>query len=194
MHKDDDDFSEGHDIDIKEYFKSLFKSRKHFWQQLKLLVTPEDEFDNVQQESAIRTLIQKKEVEEEEEILEFEVIDPDVDAPELGQTRAAIKTQEEEQEEEMKRIIYNKALPISYIKDFQQESSSKVIVRPPKKKDKALETTGAETSGTETAEPEALETEVVVDATEPEILPPIVVQPTEAQPTETETHGTEPKN
>lgn len=144
-HDDEDDLSEGHDVDIKEYFKTLFKSRKKLWQELKHLIAPDDEhIPALRGETHVTAhIIKKNDKDDDEDAVDFDELDIDVEAPKIGLTTLKAASKEAiEQAKEIKQILYNRALPLSYIKDFQQETR-KVVVRPPKKKD-ATETTPAQ--------------------------------------------------
>ncbi|MES2206314.1 MAG: hypothetical protein V4525_05880 [Pseudomonadota bacterium] len=148
-HNDDFD-DEGHSIDVKEYFKNLFRNRKTFWQELKLLVTPEEEDDVAlvkkklaalknaqpsipekknQEDLNVNAMVESEEEEEEEEDVEFEVVNQEIFAPGMGQ----VIENAEDMDKELKRVLYNKEIPLQKIKDFHEEVRE-VIVHPPRKK------------------------------------------------------------
>jgi hypothetical protein len=144
IHKEDE-FDEGYDVDVKDYFKQFFTNKSFFWTQLKLLVTPEHEYESLlkpRHHSTDATLdlehsadAESQSDDDEDEEFEVEQYE-EIEAPVLGQT---VRVQETTEEVDLKRVLYNKAVPLSLIKEFHQERE--IIIHAPKQKKKEVEET-----------------------------------------------------
>ena len=179
-HNDDFD-DEGHSIDVKEYLKNLFTNRKTFWKELKLLVTPEEDDDIAlikNKEAALRgaqvsapeknqDIININEMEEED--IEFEVVNEEIAAPSITQ----VVESSDQIDRALKRVLYNKEIPLQKIKDFHEEVRE-VIVHPPRKKILKEVEEEAKKTNTQTSEsdkalgvPEALSASVSDEPNDP---------------------------